>query len=403
MGKTVAEQTRDAQENLQKRLKAYAEGRPPQRCVGQFLDDEARSEEQYGVYGMGSWVALSEDEKSAIRNLSPVQTLTNQCRDELRRLVQAADAGSAEQKAAVLQRVIPKMCYAYLGLSRFHDCQPEANLLAGWIATAQRAGGAWGYLTSSPDGCPEMTAYVIRHFAREQTLSDRIRNAIQYLRAAYPSIGNPFLRLYALNTLLLHDVEGGSAKKPAVKETVAKLLNQAFFNPTQFPNPINLDFNDANRTRYIRLSTDGILLESMELISGTHRLYVRGHPGKRVFKHLMETLNVPPSKDTTGHRLTPPSALYMNECLKRLTETRQWRGIGGLVEDAFAYLACAWSFGVNIEWNVISVLVSGAGVCVFYFLWNKPWLLSACAGALVKSFLDLGKSLYNTLRRFGGE
>jgi hypothetical protein len=93
----------------------------------------------------------------------------------------------------------------------------------------------------------------------------------------------------------------------------------------------------------------------------------------------------------------------MNECLKCLTNTSQCRGLGGLLESWFAYVTCAWSFGVNVEWNVLSVLISATGVAALHFWWNQPLLLSAFAGALVKTCLDLLKSLYNTLGRFGGE
>jgi hypothetical protein len=401
LANTIAEQARIAVQNLQTTLKSYAAGRPPHRFVGQFLDDEGRSSGQYGVYGMGSWVALAEDEKSAIRNEPEVRALTLDCKQELRRLVDDASTCGHEPKASDLRVVIPKMCYAYLGLSRFLDCQTSANQLSGWVAAAQKHDGSWGYLTTSAAGCPEVTALVVRIFGAEQTLAGHLEKAIVYLRGVNASIPNLFLQLYVLNTLVLHS--NGSASRDdrrTIKTTVAELLNQAFFNPSQFPNPINFDFNDVDRTRYIRLSTDVILLESLELVSGAHSLYVRGHPGRRVFKHLREVLDSQPKKDGSGHRLTPPSALYLYQSLRPLTDTRQWHGLFGLIEKLAAYAVCSWAFGVNIEWNLIALVVCGIGLYFSIRSGNKV-VIGGFTGALIKTFLDTGKSVYNSLARFG--
>jgi hypothetical protein len=403
--KSVSGLTQVALQNLFATLKTYATGRAVGARVGQFLDEEGRNQGQHGIYGMGSWIALADDDSSSIRNEPAVRRITDECQEELRRLVRQAKAG--EKEAAPLRSVIPKMCYAHMGLEKFPDCQPEANFLSEWISQAQKPDGSWGYIVASSSGFPEITALVVRCFAREQTLSQEIHRAVEYLQKSYSSSNNPFLRLYALNTLLLHDPQNARAYKSAVKKGVAKLLNQAFFNPTQFPNPINLDFNDAARTRYIRISADVILLESLELISGSRRLYVRGHPGRRIFNHLMKTLASPPTRDTTGHRLSPPSALYLHECLRRLTGTRQLSGVVGLIETGLAYLMCSWAFGVNIGWNLISVGVTVTGVIVALLIRSKfalgNVLVGAFLGALLKSALDLGKSVYNTFTRFGGE
>lgn len=352
---------------------------------------------------MGSWIALADDEASPIRDEPDVRRVTNECREELRKLVRSASAGENVDKAPQLRSVIPKMCSAYLGLSKFADCQAEANLLAQWIGKAQQPDGSWGFLADASLGLLETTALVVRYFAREQTLSQQLRRGVAYLQKAYGSPSNSFLRLYALNTLLLHDPENTSKHKVAVKKEIAKLLNQAFFNPTQFPNPINLDFNDGTKTRYIRLPTDLILLESLELISGPRGEYVRGYPGHRIFKHVVTTLAVPPDRDTTGHRLTPPSALNLYECLTRLRNTRQLQGLLGLFGTGLAYFVCALAFGVNVGWNLISVGGTLAGVFISWWYLHDKVFFGAFLGAFLKSTLDLGKSVYNTFTRFGGE
>jgi hypothetical protein len=289
-----------------------------------------------------------------------------------------------------------------LGLSRSIDCQSEINLLLSWIGAAQQHDGSWGYLATSSQGCPEVTALVVRNFSSARTLADQIRDAITYLRGALAGISNPYVKLYVLNTIAIHS--NGSALSEdlrKIKATVATLLNQAFFNPTQFPNPINFDFNDADRTRYIRLSTDVILLESLTVLSGTHKLYVRGHPGLRVFGHMLETLSSPPTTDSSGHRMTPPSAYHLYRCLAPLTKTKQSSGLIGVFERLWAFAVCSWAFGVNIGWNFLALTICLIGLILATTMGGQL-LIGGLAGALMKTTLDTVKSVYNSLRQFGG-
>jgi hypothetical protein len=363
----IAGQAKTALDNLDSRLKNYANARPLFKFVGQFLDEEGCASDQHGVYGMGAWVALVEDSDS-IRHLPPVKKITDACKGELKRLV------------------------------------GEANELSTWIGAAQRPDGSWGYLTNSKIGCPEITSIVIRTFATHPPLKDKIRASLEYLRGTYEKIDNLFLRLYALNTLLKYDGNGRSAEYPkTIKKVIRVLLNQAFFNPTHFPNPINLDFNDGTQTRYIRLPTDVILLESLQLISGPHMLYARGHPGQRVYAHIIETFKEPPTHDTTGHRLSPFSALHLRRCVNGFLRTKEFSGlVGGLVEKAWGYLVCAWSFGVNLEWNLVSLAICIGGFFASVHF-GKTVLVGPFIGAGIKAGLDVCKSLYNAWTRFANE
>ena len=265
MSNTFAEQARTALENLDTTLKSYAAARPQYKFVGQFLDEEGWTSDQHGVYGMGAWIALAEDSE-AIRHLPAVRKITDACKIELKRLVNEAQGSTADAKAVGLRIVIPKICYAYIGL--VSEYPTEANELSSWIAASQRPDGSWGYLTSSKTGCPEITSLVVRTFGNHPSLKEKIKTALEFLRGKYSGIDNLFLRLFTLNSLIIHDDPLRlSDYRKTTKKVIRTLLNQAFFNPTRFPNPINLDFNDGKQTRYIRLSTDVIFLDSLQLIS----------------------------------------------------------------------------------------------------------------------------------------
>jgi hypothetical protein len=369
------------------------------------LDEEGcAAAEQHGIYGMGAWIALTVDrEDDSIRYLPGIKEMCDSCREELTRLVRKAQGNSEDDKARALRIVVPKICYCYIGLVPYPDSTAETDELWRWIASSQRPDGSWGYLTESKSGCPEVTSLVVRTFEKQPALAQNIKEAVVYLRGKYSSVDNLFLRLYTLNTLLRFDNQLNSPDyRKIIKKVIRKLLNQAFFNPTRFPNPINLDFNDGKKTRYIRLSTDVILLESLELISGPRKLYARGHPGRRVYLHVIQTFREPPTKDTTGHRLSPFSALHLRRSLKPFLAAKESPGLLRLAEKTWAYLVCAWSFGVNLEWNLISLIICIAGIVVS-IRYGITLLKGPFIGAGIKAALDVCKSLYNAWTRFANE
>ena len=142
--------------------------------------------------------------------------------------------------------------------------------------------------------------------------------------------------------------------------------------------------------------------ESLELISGRHKLYARGHPGRRVYLHMTDAFKEPPTRDTTGHRLSPFTALHIRRCLKPFLGTKQFSGLFGLGEKAWAYLVCAWSFGVNLEWNLISLVICVAGILASN-RYGITLLKGPFVGAGIKAGLDVCKSLYNAWTRFANE
>ncbi len=343
---------------------------------------------------MGAWIALTDTE--TLRNDQNIKAIRDNCRDKLIDLVRASTSNTQTNSGSVLLTVVPKICMAFDGLNRFTIAQPEATTLIEKIRAGQRHDGGWGPLISSNSSTPEMTAIVLRTFGSKQCMPTEIDNGLKYLDNVFLGISNPYIALYVLNTIKHHRHLAGQITREyddVIRAQVKKVLHRAFYNPTQFPNPINIDFNDGVRTRYIRLQADLILLESLSLASGEHRYYLRGHPGRRIFSHLMENLQKPPEYDTTGHRLTTPAALQIRKCLNLIRNSRDTRAFPA-GSQLKAWVVCAIRFGTNVGWNTLALILAAIGIVAAKQLcWTAA--VNALYGVSAKTAFDLIRSIVN--------
>jgi hypothetical protein len=99
--------------------------------------------------------------------------------------------------------------------------------------------------------------------------------------------------------------------------------------------------------------------------------------------------------------MTPPSAYHLYRCLAPLTKTKQSSGLIGVFERLWAFAVCSWAFGVNIGWNFLALTICLIGLILATTMGGQL-LIGGLAGALMKTTLDTVKSVYNSLRQFGG-
>src|SRR6266404_1505168 len=243
MSPTISNRAKKALEGLDQTLLSFARDRNPEWLVGQFLDGEGRSSEQCGIYGMGSWIALTERE--SLRHVQQVDDLRGRCKDTLKQW--AADSGKdsepEKKNISYLHLIVPKICYAYLGLITYRD--DAANELLTRIVASQHSSNGWNFVANAAGESPVVTALVVRTFGLHEGFKDQLSRALVYLDRTWKDLQTPYLRLYVLNTIWQF---GGNDKRKEIekdiKETIFRLMNQAFYNPTRFPNPINIDYND---------------------------------------------------------------------------------------------------------------------------------------------------------------
>lgn len=395
----------------------YAEKRKLD-CVGQFLDQEGCENNQCGIYGMSGWLMLASHNTSAAK----VVQLTNACKQYLINLtnqINVADNDGShlselksrpESNLYELRFIVPKMIYAYEGLSRFNDCKAYSAQLQGYIIEAQRSDGSWGFFLDSANGSLFVTSFAVRAFWRDPSFQRNLLLGLRYLEQNYKNTSNLYERLFVLNTIQMLDKRSDLSvtrdHRAEIKNTIQQLIKSVYSNPTKSANPLNIDFNDEQRTRFIRIPTDLILLESCFLLSGHRFLYLRSHIGRQVFKNVTECLQGPFfSRDTSGHRAAIGTFVYIAEVMKSIVSARgancrRW------LWWPIAWLCCSTAFGINFSFHalVFSLVCVCTGAAAI--LWRAGWLdvkvVILLIGVLVKYAIDIAKVVYD-LQKYRGE
>jgi hypothetical protein len=396
-------QTDEAISNLREALIGYAKRRRPDAFVGQFLDEEGCKDGHFGIYGMASWLLMTAD----LEDVAVVTALRVACKDQLKTWTQIPTPVSStpgpEKHEYELSSIISKIAFALEALSSFPDAHNEAQILQTRLAAAQHPDGGWGFLASSTDSNPFVTALVLRSVASHPAFVGPRRAAVAYLARSYEPTGNLYEQLYVLNALqYINEREkiDVDARK-MISNTIRYIFRQVRSNPTAFPNPLNVDFHDSNRTRYFRFQTDLVLLEALLLMSGHTGIYLRAHAGRRLFNSLsINLLHKEFSRDTSGHRASVGAYLFTSRTLaeaRRKTRSR----IPDSLLAVCAWIACASAFGVNFTWSVVALTASGTGAAVAYWGFGAlPWT-GAFLGVGVKTLADALRSLWITY--FGGD
>ncbi len=399
-------QAKDALINLQDCLKWYAKNRN-NKFVGQFLDEEGCKNQQCGIYGMSIWLVLT----SEITNDQYITNIRKQCKEKLReivnqtRIITAPNTIVPDNDNYEMKYIIPKICYAFEALNQLDDAKAEAGILQQYIQEAQHGEGSWGFLTNSNEGNTVITALVLRAFKLEPSCRKNLENGLDYIKKHFDDTKNLYERLFVLNTIhLLDNIETSKNidTEKNIKNNIKSLYKEVYYNPTKFANPLNIDYNDPGnqRTRYFRLPTDMILLESLILISGSNLQYLHVHAGRRILKYLIDNLKSSKfTKDTSEHRASAGFYFFVKSVLQLICHKKTSK-LPRFIKDFHGLFDCSMAFGTDFTYNLLILIVSII-ILLFSIISKNNFLTQIIIGILVKSILDLFKSLYNFYKAWG--
>lgn len=294
------------------------------KYVGQFLDQEGIHDSQYGIYGMSVFLILTKNSFDSrvieirTQNIEKLKFWIDSTKSyDLSNQTKDANDKTDSDKSNVyeLRCVIPKICHAIEACSLYTELSEQKKILASHLYNAQNVNGSFGFLTSEKDIDLKTslinTALVLRTYLIHSDNFEKKNNCINYLQNNFQKLNNVFEQLYILNSIqvaILKDTSLAKNELLKVKVNIQKNLKKIFhevaLNPTSFSNPINVDFNDSNRTRYYRLYSDLILIESLALAFPTNLYYLRGQIGERVLNKIWKCLDMKSDRDTTQHRIS---------------------------------------------------------------------------------------------------
>jgi hypothetical protein len=180
------------------------------------------------------------------------------------------------------------------------------------------------------------------------------------------------------------------------KSAIRQIYKSIRSDPTSFANPINIDFHDLGRTRYYRLPTDIMLLESLTVMSGQKLLYLRAHAGRRLLQRMFANVSNGGEfrKDLTHHRASVGVYLHIQELLVRLAATKPTAIPDWLLTFAGA-TAVAVAFGINFAFNAVTVIATAAVGAVSLWQGHLAWA-TLFFGASLRTLIDALRSLSTT-------
>ena len=344
--------------------------------VGQFLDQEGIQDSQYGIYGMSVFLILTKNSYDYRVKDIRVQNIRKfikwiDATSEYDLSNQETDANdrtdSDKSNTYELRCVIPKICHGIEACSLYTELAQQKTILSTHLDNAQNANGSFGFLTSDKNIDSKIslinTALVLRTYLVHLDNTERRLNCINYLKDNLNKLNNVFEQLYVLNAIQVAIIKdptlanNGLLKiKQTIRDNLKKVFHEVALNPTSFSNPINIDFNDANRTRYYRLYSDLILIESLALAFPTNLYYLRGQIGERVLSKVWACLDKNSDKDTTQHRMSFGFYFSVSQILSTLV-TKYDENIG-LIGRLHAWLVRVKFFGINFSKEVFIVLCS---------------------------------------------
>jgi len=374
---------------IDRALKEYARSRTVSG-VGQFLDDEGCTSMQFGLYGMSIWLLFTR----AARHDVEVARVQADC---LQLLAAAVDGGplALPKHVEELKAVVPKMAYACAALYTSPSAHGQATALLQRLKTATKKGG-WGFSTTGDKPNVMATALVIRLLRGVSGNSFVLEDAVSYLRSELGGIQNPYAKLYVLTSL--KRVDEAKVTSSELSAAIAELYLQVAKQPTKFPNPTIVDYQEQARTRYFRIPSDVILVEALAYLGGGWQLYLSAHTGRRVFGYLaahcaaLERFKL----DAIGHRPSVGTYMYLRDAME-LIKVRQTTEVSLPLARLAGWFAASAKFGLDFTWNLFALLGSGAGTMLLHY-YGHTTLRNILAGAFVKSLLDAGRSLWQ-LRR----
>ena len=371
-----------------------------QELVGQFIDRDGIESDQRGIYGTAGWLFLV----STPTPQSPYYKLWTDCKECLVAWTLNQQPNESESEISrdfnacveELTNVIPKICAAWQALNRT-DENSSADRLYDRVKKSHHAPeGKWGFLVSSGP-TPISTALVVRTFRNNSHFANHyLGKALNFLRkeAENKDISNPFTMLYVLNTIAIaqRELQTGAFDDRAkiahlIRNTIRNLKYGIHHNPTEFANPVPIEFNDnvGHRLRYLRFPGDLILLESLAILSTLRSTCFSIGPGARIWSRLRTTIESEntPEKDTTGDRLSISTCIYINEVLSSLLVIPHSTKVFRPFKFLATWINAALIFGPVISWN-LAAFIFIAGIAIYgYWKSQSNWLENVVAAVIV--------------------
>jgi hypothetical protein len=398
--------------------------------IGQFLDQAGRVDNQYGIYGMSGWLCLTNS--PSIRDDTNVKLLRDNCAKELVNWVLTYNNKNYEEINQLenecddlknikdLKVVIPKICHALIGLQNYYTSNAEQEKLRGMaigilkerILSAQDSDKFWPFsvgfklsIISDVDCLIVFTCYVINTLNQlnDVAMHDAIKKGSDFLIAKIGRDENnlDLLKLlYALNTLQETKKSHGKDYKIEIENTLRKLFERLRKKPESFINPINIDFSDRGKGRYIRLHSDSIILNSLSLISDDKLCYVYGTKiGQDILSNISATLKDGRfHRDTAEHRSAISTIVAFSKNIRDLYEKIENSGLKtiGALKSLPVKFKCSMKFGrrFGLDYELISLILSLIGIILMFAIIgydkiSKSNFLSGLTYAICFAFLGL--------------
>lgn len=354
-------------------LAQYAAVRNEVKLVGQFLDADGCASDQQGCYGMSAWLVLTSDHPA--NSATPVVKLRDLCASRLKELVKATDDdperlrkasdGSLESSAYELRFITPKAASALEAvLTEYDPGAAQARLWNLILAGRNATDGGWGFRLDEHDVAFFPTAYVVRSL-RGRSQDRVVQEAVAYLAKHEEKIPQPIERLYGLNTIVRFSTSSDlreSAKK-GIGDLLADIVRHAKTDPFAQPNPLNVDFQDGERTRFLRIPSDLVLLEGLVLLSGPSLEFAQGPVGNRMFRRLLTSLQPPVTRDTSGHRPAFSSLIYAYDVLTLMSSKNppqtisRWNRFRATYQHAVRFrLLPVWKLIAGVAFTIVAIL-----------------------------------------------
>jgi len=179
---------------------------------------------------------------------------------------------------------------------------------------------------------------------------------------------------------------------------MGEIYKNTYYNPFKNSNPINIDYNDFQRTRYFRIPGELVLLESYALISSRYRNYIYSHLCRRIFIQFAKCLNNGKFiKDSSNHRATATYFLYVESLVKLVKIKMDGNKLWYPIKEIIGWFLVSKSFGLNFSINLAIVLISIIGIIILFYFNLEKWAFVG-VGIGTKTLMDFFKSIYNIRR-----
>ena len=405
---------RKYEERISYLLETYATEREKQNksFTGQFIDQVGVKKSQYGIYGMAVFNFLASDHNSISiellkeQNTKKLKEWINITNDYSISSDDANDFLNSDPYSYVyeLRNVLPKIIFACNCLHKIDPHCEEYLILRKRVNDSRHNDYGYSFLINTgitTESNIFATSQVVRAFFKEDPTSNI--QTIDFLLSKVsdnPKASEILKHLYILNSIQIFLLQNPrylkKDKYKSVKDMILTLLKKLFkhvdINPVSFANPINVDFNDFGRTRYFRLYSDLIVLESLIILNQSKLHFVFGRLGKILMTRIDESLetNFPFPKDTTDHRMSFGFLAQLSTIIELLNPSQN-HNVNSFWSRLHGRIIRLYHFGIDIvEEVVLTIIPTLLGIAIFWMKADSfvaPWF--AYMAARLGSFISL--------------